>query len=478
MVLAASATLVVPVSVPALASSPPAETAVSLLLNAFNGAEFNATSSSGCPTANQGTSCWWWSAVTFNALITYAPKNPDVVDPSSSTGATYKSEIEADLWTSYNTLCGTSCPTSADQRGTDPFTVNTNGNAYFDDIGWWTQTWINAYKLVGRDDYLYLAEQLWDYVTYNAFAQTPCNSGSGSQSGVVQAVLANGPPKDPDIYANSLYLRNSASLYLETKGLGDSFADQYMQGITYADNGLTYGGAVNEAAWIRQHLIFVYSGTVGDAGVQFMMADHYSDNDGACSPAGSQWELHGQGEMIQAWTDMAMACNIYGSCGAAPSYYLDLADELGRTIRWDYQGNANYGNFTTGNSPPYTARTPPSQTTATVYNGILAEPCSSPSSASWPYSCDLGTDVGTFAPFLISMGVFEEAISCLNYWTPGGDSVLANFISANAASISGLSNFGFDWQAGTGSNGPVNSATRTAVLDGLEANVGNSYAMC
>jgi hypothetical protein len=477
MVVASFVVLAGPTAGPAIAGTTPAESAVSLLLNAFNGAEFNSTdNTSDCPTTNSGGNCWWWSAVTFNALITYAEKNPGVVDPASSTGATYKSEIESDLWTAYNTICGTSCPTAADQRGTDPFTVNTNGNAYFDDIGWWTQTWLNAYKLVGRDDYLDLAEQLWDYVTYNGFTQTTCNSGSGSQVGVVQANLASGPPNDPDIFANALYLRNSASLYLQAQALGDSYADQYMQGITYLDNGLTYGGAVNEASWIRQHLIFVYSGAVGDAGVQFMMADHYGDNDG-CSPAGAQWELHGQGEMVQAWTDMAMACGIYTSCSTGSGYYFDLADELARTIRYDYPGNANEGNFTTSNTAPYTSLTPPSQTTPTVYDGILAEPCSSPSASSWPYSCDLGT-AGSYVPFLISNGVFEEAISCLSAEMPGGDSVLATFVGTNADSIADLSNFGFDWAAGTASNAPVISATRTAVLDGLEANVGTSYATC
>jgi hypothetical protein len=292
----------------------------------------------------------------------------------------------------------------------------------------------------------------------------------------VQANLANGSTNDPDIFANALYLRNSASLYLQTHALGDSYADQYMQGITYLDNGLTYGGAVNAAAWIRQHLIFVYSGTVGDAGVQFTMADHYGDNDG-CSPAGAQWELHGQGEMVQAWTDMAMACGTYGSCNAGSSYYFDLADELALTIVNDSPGNADEGNFTTANSPPYTSLTPPSQTTPTVYDGILAEPCSSPSASSWPYSCNLGT-AGAYVPFLVSNGVFEVAISCLNYEMPGGDPVLSGFIGTNADSIADLSSFGFDWAAGTASNAPVISATRTAVLDGLEADVDTGYATC
>jgi hypothetical protein len=477
MVVAILAVLALPTAGPASAGTTPAESAVSLLLNAFNGAEFNSTdNTSDCPTTNSGGNCWWWSAVTFSALIAYAEKNPDVVDPASSSGETYKTEIENELWTAYNTICGTSCPTTADERGTDPFTVNTNGNAYFDDIGWWTQTWLNAYKLVGRPDYLDLAEQLWDYVTYNGFTQTTCNSGSGSAVGVVQANLADGGTNDPDIFANALYLRNSASLYLQTQALGDSYADQYMRGITYLDNGLTYGGAVNEASWIRQHLIFVYSGTVGDAGVQFTMADHYGDNNG-CSPAGSQWELHGQGEMVQAWTDMAMACGTYGSCNAGSGYYFDLADELALTIVNDYPGNANEGNFSTANTPPYTSLTPPSQTTPTVYDGILAEPCSNPSASSWPYSCNLGT-TGAYVPFLVSNGVFEEAISCLNYEMPGGDPVLSSFIGTNADSIAGLSNFGFDWAAGTAGNAPVISATRTAVLDGLEANVGTSYATC
>lgn len=64
--------------------------------------------------------------------------------------------------------------------------MNRKGNTYFDDIGWWTQTWLNAYELVGRPYYLYLAEELWNYVTNNGFKVTACNHVTDPTMGVVQ----------------------------------------------------------------------------------------------------------------------------------------------------------------------------------------------------------------------------------------------------------------------------------------------------
>jgi hypothetical protein len=61
------------------------------------------------------------------------------------------------------------CPTAASQQGKDPFTINSNGAGatYFDDIGWWTSTWLAACKFAGNPDYLYLAEELWNYGASN-----------------------------------------------------------------------------------------------------------------------------------------------------------------------------------------------------------------------------------------------------------------------------------------------------------------------
>jgi hypothetical protein len=235
----------------------------------WNGATFDSQPGvNDCPQDNEGGNCWWWAANSWNALITYAEEHPD--------DTTRHQSIRDNLFNTYNKICNKQCPTTSDQRGQDPFTVNTKGNTYFDDIGWWTQTWLNAYEFISSNqDYLYLAEELWNYVTYNGYktfstCQTYANnntSDSGSNIGVVQAHLSSGSVNAPDTFANALYLRNSAWLYTIT---GNS---KYMQGVTYDVNGLKYGGALNAAAWIRTHLVFLYRGTLG-SGATFTMADH------------------------------------------------------------------------------------------------------------------------------------------------------------------------------------------------------------
>ena len=71
-----------------------------LLNNDFNGSLFNGYQN--CPTTNTGNSptdygqCWWWAAVTWDALITYAENNPQ---------SAYTSKIGTDLSTAYTTIC-------------------------------------------------------------------------------------------------------------------------------------------------------------------------------------------------------------------------------------------------------------------------------------------------------------------------------------------------------------------------------------
>lgn len=463
-----------------------ASSAVTTLLSDWqaNGpANSRALFTSSCPQTNTGNdaNCWWWSAVAWNALASYAEDNPGSSDTPT---------IESDLWATYTYICDNpasnegSCPTTANQSGKDPFTINAAGNTYFDDIGWWTQTWLNAYALVGRPYYLYLAEELWNYATNNGFhddalSPSPCG-------GVVQFHQVTDKTKPEygadDNFANSLYLRNSASLFLDTPGT--SFRQQYLSGASESWTSGSVGGAISEAAWIRQHLIFNYAGTMGNPGAQFMLAGQYSAPAAgkSCATTGDLAATQAQGEMILAWTDLAAACTISGAgCTASPSYYRNLADELANTVAGDQQVyNAN-GSFTW----PYQGDQGQAEPTVDA-SGVLSEPCEPPgatlgsSSDPWPDGCSLGTAMSSFKSYMISKGIFEQGTYCLIHSFP--DQALKDFTHTNGSNILNT-NFYFLWDHSGGSSTVQNFATHTSDLDGLEAdaeapNVGGSYAMC
>jgi len=405
-----------------------------------------------CPQSNAGGNCWWWAANAWMALITWADEN---------TGAPERDTIRTDLFTTYKTICQNRCPTGPDQHGRDPFTVNSNNAAWFDDIGWWETTWLAAFNFTGNQDYLNLAEELWNYVTDKGviFGGLP-----GECGGLVQFVKfdASGNPialGTEDTFANALYLRDSAWLYALTK------QSRYMQG----NNNI--GGALAEASWIRQHLIFQYNNiTLGTDGARFMMADHV---DSSCQPTGNQTFLHAQGAMVSAWTDMSNACSTAGAgCSATPIYYDHLADELANSVRSDKlqsDGTWPFENRGNGQKEP-TVDT----------NGILSEMCiptDPPGQSAWPRACPLGDSISNFQPYLIAKGIFERAVYCVQ--SNITDSTLANFISTNATSLANTLNFyGFLWDSSL-ANDPVNFATRTSILEGLDADLGQGhYGMC
>lgn len=461
-------TLLIPVLViatttarPALADteSGAASTAVSRLLADWNGTTFSVGDGESCPQINNGGNCWWWAANAWMALISYAEGNP---------GTTDASDITNDLSTTYTGICGQytayqwgPCPTAPDQSGKDPFTINTNGNTYFDDIGWWEQMWLNAYKLTHTADYLYLAEELWNYVTVNGYAWDTNSNNANPCGGIVQYHQVSDSSKPEigpeDAYANALYLRNSAWLYSIT---GDS---QYMTG----SGGV--GGAIYAASWIRGNLIDDYGTTaLGTPGAQFMIADHasYNSSSQSCGPEGAQSWLQTQGETVNAWTDMYAACKAYAQCAASPGYYNNLADELALSVVGDKLGSNGTWPF----------EGDPGQAEPTVdSNGILSEPCEPTSGNTWPRGCALGTSLSDYQPYLISKGIFERAIYCSNH--NFNDSQLTSFAAVNADSLAGLPNFGFLWDS-QGANAPVIFPTQTSVLDGLDADLGGSYAMC
>ena len=461
-------TLLIPVLViatttaqPALADteSGAASTAVSRLLADWNGTTFSVGDGESCPQINEGGNCWWWAANAWMALISYAEENPGSADAST---------IANDLSATYTGICGQwqayqwgQCPTTADQSGKDPFTINTNGNTYFDDIGWWDQMWINAYKLTHNADYLYLAEELWNYVTVNGYAWDTNSNNNNPCGGIVQFHQVSDPTKaeigGEDAYANALYLRNSAWLYSIT---GDS---EYMTG----SGGV--GGAIYAASWIRSNLIYKYGGpAMGTPGAQFMIADHasYDPTTQTCSAAGDQSWLQSQGEMVNAWTDMYAACLAYSQCSAAPAYYNNLADELALTVVSDKLTSAG-----TWPDEQYSGQAEPT----VDLNGILSEPCKPTSGNTWPRGCPVGTSLSDYQPYLISKGIFERAIYCSNH--NFNDSVLTSFAALNAGSLAGLPNFGFLWDSQE-ANAPVIFPTQASVLDGLDADLGGSYAMC
>jgi hypothetical protein len=421
-----------------------ASTAVSRVLADFNGVLFSSTATShDCPATNSGGQCWWWAANAYMALISYEEDNHVAANGSS--------QVYMDLAKTYEALCGVksvddSCPVGA-------FTVNSHGNTYYDDIGWWQQAWINAYKWSGNKEFRSLAEGLWSYVTAHGF-HTVCNTITG----VAQYYQPSGKPQwgALDAFANALYLRNSAWLYSIT---GQS---QYMAG----SGGR--GGALAVASFVGKHLIYSYNAiTPGTAGSQFMVADHLDDT--KCAAGGSQSWLQSQGEMVNAWSDMYAAAKTYcakSSCSEPASYYNNLADELAGSVVSD--------RLTSKGGWPFEGM--PGQAEPTVdTNGILSEPCEPTKHNKWPYGCKLGTTIGSYQSYLISKGFFERGIYCSNH--NFNDSQLTTFASANAASLANLPHFGFLWDS-SGPNNPVIFATQTSVLDGLDASLGGSYAMC
>ncbi len=446
----------------------------------WNGSTFDFPSET-CPQSNAGGNCWWWAANAWMALITWADENP---------GAPERDTIRTDLFKTYTTLCNGKCPTGPDMHGSDPFTLNTKLAQWFDDMGWWETTWLAAFNFTGNQDYLNLAEELWNYVTDNGYHWDQSQQGETAAPGVGCGGIPqyqapnntdpNGPPMigSEDTFANALYLRDSAWLYALTQ------KTRYMQGVkTSWSNNTNVGGALAEASWIRQHLIFQYNSTaLGTDGARFMMAGAV---DASCHPTGTQTFLHAQGAMVSAWTDMSNACSTAGAgCSASPIYYDHLADELANSVRSDKLNSNCVKPLGVSFCWPFDSAnqsiSPPQKEPTVDTGGILSEMCiptDPPGQSAWPTACPLGNSADTFQQYLIAKGIFERALYCVQ--SNITDSTLANFASTNATSLANtVVNYGFLWDSAD-TNAPVNFATRASILEGLDADLGQGhFGMC
>jgi hypothetical protein len=452
-----------------------------------------------CPATRKAGNCWWWAANALYALTDYAQDQP-----SSLAAAT----VQSVLANTYNVFCGlpSTCPTSPNSDGSNDFaTLENFQNTYFDDTGWWALAWVNAWELTGQADYLYLAEELWNYITQKGWVDTACGSSLIQYSGTND----QGQTATQDTVANVVYLRLSAWLYLITTARKASQAEEYLDGGGQSLG--SDGGAVAVAAWLAGNAgnggtattppSGLISGpylnqaqpsyrqvAVGDPGSRFMFADHLDQS--GCAQGGEQMWLNTQGMAIAAFADMYEADGLAGDFVDAP-YYLRIADNLADTIMTETLQSPRSGDLGSYYLPgsPDTYISPPT----TDAGGILSEPCDSQAgAANWPYDCD------PTGAFLLSKGIVMRGLYCLDQILPQDDlpdPAITPFISTNAASVwanaqdaetsdpgaTDLNQFGFNWDA-TSTYGYdsviADFATQSQALEALNASLGGSSSMC
>jgi hypothetical protein len=378
------------------------------------------------------------------ALFDYAENTTANIPTSTQQG--YISTIKSDFMNTYNTICAAhgGCPSDSNDANVSPF-----DNQWFDDMGWWEQALLNAYEFTNLSRYLHAAEQLWNNVTDDGVDGT-CNLIV--QEGVDDSGIDDG-------FANSLYVRDSAWLYAITNANNASWSAQYMAGESGGK-----GGALRVANSVMSQMIFPVAGTPapGTSGAEFFIAGQ-ADPGSPCTASGTRYWLSTQGEMVNGFADLSVADATYcpvtisGVCTARSSYYGALADELATTITT----NTNLS------SPPTVDGSPP----------ILTEPCVSQDDM-WPTDCNVkpgsGNGINDWNSNLIFKGNFERGAYCSLHNV--GDPDLRVFIKNNADAIAAEPHDGFLWEPGSDNN--VSYGTRASMLDGLEAYIGGSTAMC
>jgi hypothetical protein len=433
-----------------------------------------------------GGNCWWWSANTLYAIIDFL-ENAESNNSWTGSGA-----ILADIGTTYSAICNGACPTLANEKTS----TNHFQNDFYDDTANWALTWLNAYELSAEmhqvnpsntlfTKYLYLAENLWYYITDHAWDSTGTHPWScGTTGGVVQSLDSSqvqseqNPSNTITVYhaknvgSNALYLRLSAWLYAVT---GDS---------TFYSGDSNGGGALPEANWLIGTsaspglLVQFYNGstTTDASGARFLLdgelnPNHYPDDanpsDPTCVvPTGQPKETQHEGMAIAALTDMYQAKN--------NAFYLNVADNLAETVMNDNAANS------------YSQPEPMIDS-----NGVLSEDCTPSEPSLWPDTCDV---TGSAHVWLPGKGIFIRGMYCLANAPSQSDPAVSAFISSNAQwvwgadqntetgnpSVQNLNQFGFLWDVfHGGSSSGLGYATQGAAVEALTANLGlPETAMC
>jgi predicted alpha-1,6-mannanase (GH76 family) len=435
-------------------------TAASRLQDMWNSSEALFDTSGDCTSVTApGGNCWWWSANELNALIDFSWQERAATGSSTFPGsAQYLSDVSA----AFNKYDPSPCTGNGSGNCTGLFTHD----QYIDDAGWWGLMWMNAYELTGNANYLNLSENILDYMHTQGW-DSICGGG-------VWQFTKPGAAKDA--IANELYFELAARLYRET------------------GNGTYLGYATASWNWIKSsvivevpengHVTVATAADLANPDARLLVADGAASSRGTttstslCPPeAGTQKWSYNQGVILGALNSM------YQSTGNAA--YLTPAEAIADTVEDDVQSTA-------GQAPgPYS--NPALVDTA----GILSEPCQPLlSPKQWPDDCDVSGSTGVNNAFLQFKGIFMRNLACLGQDVPGAPSY-ASFISANANAIynddqnlttdfatgADLNLFGFLWDS-VGSPWPgnetreLNEATQGSALDGLVANMGDSYAMC
>lgn len=431
-----------------------------------------------------GGNCWWWAA---NALYS-------MVDFLEHAGSAWlgSGSISDDISNTYHQICYNAnnvntCPTNPlgnqDLSLTNPFQNN-----YFDDTANWALFWLNAYEYTvsqgsGDNQYLYLAENLWHYITqYGWDLKSQNNSWTcGYPGGIVQSYFSPDPAKNLGV--NSLYLRLSAWLYVATGNT--TFRDGIPNGST------SYGGYAQEANWLfptspvpkSDITLFDSSGFPAVP----MPLIFYGEIDPQAStpctaPAGRSKEAQHEGMMIGALVDLYQAGLVSGGqLNYAPSFYLTIADNLAETMMTDYASSPTF-------QPP-----PPSVTDANVLNES-GDSFTNPTNNPW------GDEITGSEAWIPGKGIFMRNLYCLNT-VPIESSALPSgkigtFIDTSASSIVqndqnlktdptltilNYNEFGYWWQGDpyTTGDGPLSFQADLSAAEPIAADLNTTAtAMC
>lgn len=452
--------------------------------------------------------CWWWSANALYAIIQF-------LEQSQAVGANWSGvgDLKADIANTYHAVCtagtGGHCPVTDASSDPSPWLSNNNittslnhfQNDYFDATSNWGVTWLNAYKYTNNLNYLYLAENLWYFVTNNSWGYVPngqsvvCTPGAG----LVQfrhwnesyPLDNNGNTTYPDknLGTNAWYLRLSAWLYKITG------QNVYFDGIYDSSTGKYRGGLSAEAKWLlsTSGLVQLYAVNppstqtlpIDQQGSRFMLDGKLNSNSSCNIDRNAQKETQHEGTVLaglatthdavaQATNSASPPVSLAQMEGAAS--YLTIADNLAETAINDNTTNA--------------------YTSPAMIDGfqVLSETCLPQGGATWPDGCDVANQYGNNNAWLPGKGIFLRGLYCVNNALQTAsmtDNTLGGFISFNASEVwsedqnsgqfaDNLDQFGFLWDYdlyhGSWSEAGQGYATEESALEALSANAGLSVS--